>query len=343
VNQVISDLAAQEPEVALTLIIPTPRNTPQAVSTHINSVLKQARDQLASQSFVELSSREQDQMLSAVQARISHLNSRYFRGSLWIGVDRVGNVEHYKLDAELEPFVHVGSHYHLYALARQVQSEQDALVLLLSEPGAELVLYHAARSTVEERFDRIENFGFPFVFPGEDARRDRSTGSHQRDERYRRWLRHVLQGLSQAKAEMPSTRQLPVVAVGIGRYLGFLGEISKDTPFDVAVETSPDSVFDAELDPLIQNGLAEYRKAEVQQNLGLFFASLSTHRATSGTDAKNAASMGRVRLLLVENHAIRQEANMDAILHVYRFGGDVLEVPNGSLRHYGPSAAVLRW
>jgi hypothetical protein len=292
----INELAALPPGLALTLVLPTePTGPNRALTSHVTRLLAEAHDKIrelagegTAVAYVE-----------RVRRAIDGLDRRYLSTGVWVGATADEVMVHH-LDDPVEASLHVGDSLDLLPLVRQSR-RTDALVLVVSEPRTDLMRWRPGAPTAVERLTSLNAPGFPVEFSGEGGRPARDAGDRQRDERYRHWLRGVAAAVPTARREVPAVADLPLIVVGIGRYIGFLTEVAPDFPVDAVVEGSPDAFNAEDLDRAIGEAAEEFAESASYAALDRIQRSAGTGRST--TDAAEigvCAAAGRIATLVVE-------------------------------------------
>ena len=340
----INALAAMSEGVAVTITLPTERHGEnRAVDSHVTQLFQQAETGLEKR----LDKRARSALMSKLRELIDSLDPNHFAEGLWIGATTDAVFIHH-LDDPVEPTVNVGDSLNLLPLARQSR-RQGALVLLLTEKGCTLHRYKAA-ATAADRLRPITEEGFPFPFSGEGGRQARDAGSRQRDERYRHWLRRVANATQQVQETIAAVDDLPLVVVGIGRYIGFLTEVSPQLRFDVVIEASPDSLTAQELDRRLTDAVSSRFEDAAIAALGR-----AAHLASSGQTATDVAEVaqlaaqGRVDTLVVDGSSGHSSPIDRAVLDVLGHAGILHVVEPGFIDAQLPAlapaqlVALLRW
>jgi hypothetical protein len=344
IKATINALAAMTEGVAVTITLPTERHGEnRAVGSHITRLFQQVEIALEER----LNKRERRAFMNRLQKKIDSLDHNHLADGLWIGATTDAVFIHH-LDDPVEPTVNVGDSLNLLPLARQSR-RRGALVLLLTEKGCTLHQYKAA-DTATDRLRPITAEGFPFAFSGEGGRQARDAGSRQRDERYRHWLRRVANATQQAQHTIATVDDLPLVVVGIGRYIGFLAEVSPQLRFDVVIEASPDSLTAHDLDTRLTDAVASRFEDAAIAALGRAGRLTSTGRtATDVAEVAQLAAQGRVDVLIADGHSDNSSTVDQAVLDVLRHAGTVHVVEPGSIDAQLPElapaqlVAILRW
>jgi hypothetical protein len=344
VKATINALAAMTEDVAVTITIPTERHGEnRAVGSHVTQLFQQVEIALEKQ----LDKRELRDLMSKLQEQTDSLDHHHLAEGLWIGATTDAVFIHH-LDDPVEPTVNVGDSFNLLPLARQSR-RHGALILLLTEKGCTLHQYKAA-VTAEDRLRLIRYEGFPFAFPGEGGRPARGTGSRQRDERYRHWLRRVANATQQAQQTIATVDDLPLIVVGIGRYIGFLTEVSPQLRFDVVIEASPDSLTPQELDIRLSEAVSSRFEDAAIAALGRAGRLASSGRtATDMAEVAHLAAQGRVDTLIVDGDSDNSPTVDQAVLDVLGHAGTLHVVEPGLIDDQLPELApaqllaVLRW
>ena len=340
----INALAAMPEGVAVTITIPTERHGEnRAVGSHVTRLFQQAEIELEAR----LNKRERRALMSKLRKQTDSLDLRHLAEGLWIGATTDAVFIHH-LDDPVEPTVNVGDSLNLLPLARQAR-RHGALILLLTEKGCTLHRYRAA-ATAEDRLQPITGEGFPFPFSGEGGRQARDAGSRQRDERYRHWLRRVANATQQVQQTVTSVDDLPLIVVGIGRYIGFLAEVSPRLRFDVVIEASPDSLTAQELDTRLADAVSSRFEDAAITALGRAGRLTSSGRtATDIAEIAQLAAQGRVDTLIVDGNSGNSSIVDQAVLDVLGHAGTLHVVEPGFIGAQLPELApaqllaLLRW
>lgn len=232
-------------------------------------------------------------------------------------------------------------------------------VLVLSEKPTRL--YEAFRDQVFE----VKSGGFPLEHagPGGSASLPNPTYrnlSRYRDDKHREFFRQVDRRLASIQAAQP----LPLVVMGVDRYLAFFRETSQHMKWVVGtVEGSYDWKSEAQISSLAWPVMERHLDSMCLQRLGELEAAVSANRYASTVDKVwRAAREGRVATLLVEEdyhfsagvdengYLVEEGAVMtmeDAVDElaelVIQRGGDVVFLPNSTLEAHQRIAAILRF
>lgn len=339
----INELAALHATTAVTLVVPTERSGEnRAFSSHLTRLLNQADAELVER----LGKREGAEFLDRIRAAVEALDTRYLSEGLWVGATEDEVVVHH-LDDPAEAQLLIGDTLNLLPLVHQAR-RGDALVLVLSEQHTDLLRYRADAPTAGERLRSLEAAGFPSVFAGEGGRQGRDTGSRQRDDRYRHWFREVAKATVDARLHLPTAVDLPLVVVGIDRYLGFLTEVASGLSIDAVVASSPDSLTTADLDHRLASAVADLYDAAASAALSRAERMAGAGRTASDlANIANFAAQGRVATLVLDEDAT-DDSLPGVVIEVLAHAGDVHTVSGGAVAGAAaltgtPWVALLRW
>jgi hypothetical protein len=246
------------------------------------------------------------------------------------------------LDDVVEPHVTVSNALNLLPLVRQSR-RTNALVLLLTETGCKLIRYHTSGDTLDHRIRELKVPGLPARFHGEGGRQARDTGSDQRDERYRHWLREVSNIAAHAHATTPAVAALPLIVVGIDRYIGFLAEVSSNISISGVIHGSPDEFTAAELDQRLAAEVERLRDDEAVATLARISRAVGAGRTSvDAAETMAWADLGRVDTLVVEDGAESDEI-LKIALQVLSKAGRVISAPRGAIAAEIPDVGATQW
>jgi hypothetical protein len=334
----INDLAALTPATAVTLVVPTERHGDnRAFDSHLTRMLPQVSTELTDR----LGKRVADAIVDRIRYELAGIDRAQLGDGLWLGVADGAMFVHH-LDDPVTASVRVGDTLDLLPLARQAR-RHDAIVLTVSEPGADLLRYRAGAPTDTERLRSLRADGFPVAFGGEGGRQARDAGSRQRDDRYRQWLRRVATRVAAAVARTPAAADLPLVVVGVDRYLGFFTEVASGFRVDAVVSASPDALTQAELVRQVTEAVeALYDDAAVAA-LGRICRSVGSGRAaTDLAEIAAWAAQGKVDVLVVDDD-VTDDDMAGVVVDVLAHAGTVLTAPPGSVADQLPQLGQPRW
>jgi hypothetical protein len=236
-------------------------------------------------------------------------------------------------------------------------------VLVLSEQPTRL--YDGYRDTLTE----VVDYGFPFTHegPGGAAKLPGGQGvnaSAHRDERHRQFFREVDQALGAVLKEDP----LPLIVVGVDRYLAFFDELSANkSHLAGTLKGSHDSTTAPELAKLVWPLVEEHYSRERDSILEQLGDSIGQNKYAVGFDEVwKVAKEGRIARLLVEEDfyvaakpdalginpkpvedptlpGVHDDAIDQIIEQVLQTGGRVTFFEAGKLKDHSRLAAILRY
>ena len=340
----LHQLATISAPLAITMVVPAERiGLNAAFDSHLNRMLAEAELDAAKFSNKRLSKRA----VRNIERALERLDRTHLSHGVWIGAVP-GRVLIHHLDDEVSPHIKVSTTLNLMPLVRQSR-RTNALVLLLTETGCRLFVYNTGGETLHQRIRPLKVRGMPTRFHGEGGRQGREAGSDQRDDRYRQWMRKVARLTATTHASVPAVSALPLVVVGIDRYLGFLGEVSDDLHISAVVRGSPDAFTTSDLDQLIAAEVNRLRDARAVATLARAAMLIGMDRvSTDLAETKVWAGQGRIDALLVEDDTDADEL-AETALHVLSRAGEVVSAPPGAVTAALPSltpatwVALLRW
>lgn len=344
---------------AVTITLPTHRTTPenQQDIIRIKNLVKQAMDRLLGM----YSKREIEPLL----LRLSNMVETIDFHNVLDGLALFANADFVRavyLPFTLKERIIVAESFFTRDLIYALNRTPRYWVLVLSEKPTRL--YEGVRDDLIE----IREGGFPIVHEGPGGEQPLPGGfgirkSAMRDERHRQFFRSLDEAFKPFLAE----DSLPLVLVGVERYIAFFKEVSGNTK---AVLTtligSHDKTSAYELAklvwPLVEENLNEQRQ-QVFRELDL---AVSNRKYVSGVgEAWRLAKEGRGKLLLVEedfHFPARLDENgqlipaddptapdamedaVDIIIEtVLRQQGKVVFVGNGNLDIHQQIALILRY
>jgi hypothetical protein len=339
----INDLAAMHTTTAVTLVVPTERSGEnRAFSSHVTRLLNQADTELTER----LGKREGAEFVDRVRSALDMVDVGHLCEGLWVGATDDEVIVHH-LDDPVEAELLIGDTLNLLPLVRQAR-RGDSLVLLLSEQHTDLLRFRADAPTAAERLRSLDAAGFPSVFAGEGGRQGRDTGSRQRDDRYRHWFRQIAKATAAARLHLPTAVDLPLVVVGIDRYLGFLTEVASGLSIDAVVASSPDSLTTADLDQRLTAVVTDVYDAAASSALSRVERLTGAGRTASDlANIANFAAQGRVATLVVD-HDASDAMLAGVVVDVLAHAGEVHTALPGRVAGMAgltgtPWVALLRW
>ena len=346
------------PSVSITM--PTHRTAPdnRQDPIRLKNLVTQAVDRL----LAEFSRRELEPLLTRLDGLVAAVDWRNTLDGLALYFNR-DVARSFVLPFTLAERVVVDETFFTRDLVYALNHSPRYWVLALSEKPTRL--FEGLRETLVE----ITDNGFPLTHEGPGGATELPGGfgvrkSAYRDERHRQFFRQV----DDALAKVMATDRLPLVVVGVDRFLAFFKEV---TAHDDAILTtltgSHDRTSACELGrlvwPLVQANLAD----RPRQALERLDAAVGAQQSVSTLgEVWRMAQDGRGRLLLVEEdyHAPAlvdesgrhltlmddpttpgaiDDAVDDAIEAVLSRGGEVVFVDNGALEKHGRIALILRY
>jgi len=238
---------------------------------------------------------------------------------------------------------------------------------VLAPSGRQTRLFAGLR----DRLHEVNAYGFPMEYdgPGPDSDRPLAGGrgedsSAYRDAFRRQFFRTIDAALGGALAAEP----LPVVLMGVERYLAFFREVSAHNDRVVAtIAGNYDRTLAAEIAARVWPMMQEYVAHQQQEALASLATAVSGQLYASGIDEVwRLAQEGRGGTLLVEEgftYPARQDATGmqlhpasnplvpgtiedavdEAIETVLAKGGEIVFVPDGTLHDHQRIALILRY
>lgn len=185
--------------------------------------------------------------------------------------------------------------------------------------------------------------GLPARFHGEGGRQGREAGSRQRDDRYRQWIRKVAHLVAHELATTPSVSVLPLIVVGVDRYIGFLAEVSSNLQISGVIHGSPDAFTASDLDQRIAAEVERMRDDDAIATLARISRALGAGRTS--VDAAETlvwADLGRIDTLVVED-GVDSDDIAQLVLRVLTKGGRVVSSPVGAIAAQVPIMGSAHW
>ncbi len=282
---------------SISILSPTHRTYPenQQDQIRLKNLVKETINRLLS----EFSKREIDPLLHRLEEITAQIDYRNMLDGLAIFVNR-DFARLFYLPFQLKERVEIGQSFTTRDLVFAINRTPRYWVLALSEQPTRL--FEAVRDSLAE----ITLFGFPFIHEGPGGSEPLPGGfgirrSAHRDERHRQFFRKIDSALSEALAADP----LPLILVGIDRYLAFFREVTRHNNSIAGTLTgSHDKTSPHELAklvwPIARESIFEKRKAEALQALN---NARGTGKYASGADEVwFIANQGRGDILIVEEN-----------------------------------------
>jgi hypothetical protein len=345
---------------SLTITLPTHRTSPdnRQDPIRVRNLVAEATDRLQA----EFTKREIEPVLTRLEGLVADLDYRHTLDGLALFVNSEFARAHI-LPFTLKERILVDEGFAIRDLVYALNRSQRYWVLVLGEKPTRL--FEGVLDTLIE----VEEGGFPFTHtgPGGEAPLPGGFGikkSAYRDERHRQFFRQVDAGLRPFLLEDP----LPLVVVGVDRYLSFFNEVSQHKDSVIGSLTGSHSRTSTTrlgrlVWPLVKAGLDTQRQKYLEE-LGL--AVSQRKFAATIEQVWRVAQEGRGRLLLVEKdfhfpakvdasglHLEQVELTGDAedmddavdeiVKTVLDKQGKVAFVENGSLDQYQRIAMILRY
>ena len=282
---------------SVSILSPTHRTYPenQQDQIRLKNLVKETVNRLLS----EFSKREIDSLLRRLEEITTQIDYRNMLDGLAIFVNRDFARLDY-LPFELKERVEIGQSFTTRDLVFAINRTPRYWVLALSEQPTRL--FEAVRDFLVE----TSQFGFPLTHQGPGGSEPLPGGfgirrSAHRDERHRQFFRRIDSALSEALAADP----LPMILVGIDRYLAFFREVTRH-PNTIAgtLSGSHDKTSPHELAklvwPIARESIFEKRKSDALNALNNV---RGTGKIAAGVDEVwFMANQGRGDILLVEEN-----------------------------------------
>jgi hypothetical protein len=278
---------------AVTITLPTHRTSPDNKQDpiRVRNLVRQAAERLLG----EFSKREIEPLLARLEKLAEEVDYRYTLDGLALFVNRDFGRKFY-LPFSLKERIVVDETFATRDLVFALNRTPRYWVLVLSEKPTRL--FEAVRDSLTE----VDGHGFPLVHSGPGGEIRLPTAGLQkagyRDEHHRQFFRQVDANFGELARHDP----LPLVVVGVDRYLAFFNEVSahKNTIL-TTVTGSHDKTPAHELAglvwPLVKKNLAGQRARYLQE----LDAAVGARRFASGIEhIWRLAEAGRVDTLLVE-------------------------------------------
>lgn len=345
---------------ALTITLPTHRTSPdnQQDPIRLRNLVTQATNRLVE----ELGKREAEPLIAKLDKLVAGVNFRHTLDGMALFVNH-DTVAMYDLPFTLQERVVVDNTFFTRDLVFAMNRTPRYWVVVLSEKPTRL--FEGTHDTLVE----MEKEGFPMSHEGPGGETSLPGGfgvnpSAIRDERHRQFFRDVDAALKPILTKDP----LPLVVVGVDRYLAFFDEVTQHKEAILTqVHGSHDKTTPSELAkivwPPVQAALAEQRQAYMAE---LDRAEGERKVASTIGEVWRFAHEGRGRFLLVEEDfhfcgqvdesgmqltpaedpsaaGVVADAVDDVIETVLSKQGRVGFVANGQLEKYQRIALILRY
>ena len=345
---------------ALSILLPTHRTSPDNKQDPIR--LKNLVGQATEQLLAQMSRREAKQLLDRLEKLIADIDFRYTLDGLALFVN-ADLARAFKLPFTLQERVVVSDSFATRDLVFALNRTPRYWVLALSEQATRL--FEGEHDALLE----ITSDDFPMrhTGPGGDAPLPSGPGvnpSAHRDERHRQFFRQVDAAFRSFYAADP----LPLVLVGVDRYLAFFREVSAHGQAVLTTyQGNADHLSAHDLGVSIWPAVKEALAVERQSKLEELAQAVSAQRTVSTIgEAWRLAHEGRADFLLVEEDFhyparvdssgahlepaenatasdVMPDAVDDLIEMVLDKGGRVGFVDNGALSQHGRIALIVRY
>lgn len=345
---------------SLSITLPTHRTSPENRQDpiRVGNLVAEAHERL----LAEFSKREIEPLLARLDKLVEAIDYRYTLDGLALFVNR-DFARAFFLPFSLKERVAVDETFFTRDLVYAMNRSPRYWVLVLSEQPTRL--FEGSQKTLTE----VQEEGFPLTHTGPGGELPLPGGygakkSQYRDERHRQFFRQVDAALRLFLLDDP----LPLIVVGVDRYLSFFKEVSehKDA-ISATLEGSHDSTPEHELGelvwPVVKHTLAEERQKYLDE---LDKAVGERKFASTIGEVWRMAQAGRGRLLLVEEDFhyparvdesglhiepaedteapdVLDDAVDEVITIVLDKGGKVVFLENGQLDAHSRIALILRY
>lgn len=293
-RQELHDLQHVLTRPALTITLPTHRHAPENKQDPIR--VKKLVDEATTRLRAEYGKQESEPLIENLGRLVADINHRYTLDGLALFVtDDIASAQ--QLPFTVEERVHVGDRFLTRDLVFALNRTPHYWVLALSEKPTRL--YEASGDELTE----VTTGGFPMVHEGPGGELPLPGGfgvrkSAYRDEHHRKFFRQVDAALKPFLA----AEKLPLVVVGVERFLAFFKEVTAHEGAIIAtLQGSHDKTSAHELGglvlPLVDEALREQREAR----LGQLQKAIGEGRSASAIeDVWRATREGRGLTLFVE-------------------------------------------
>ncbi len=279
---------------AVTLTLPVHRTSPENQQDPIR--VKNLVEQAANRLLTEFGKREIAPLLTRLEKLVEGIDYRYTLDGLALFANRdFARAVH--LPFTLKEGVHIDETFRTRDLIFAMNRTPRYWTLVLSEKPTRL--YEATRGDLLE----IQEDGFPITHTGPGGEQPLPGGfgikkSAYRDEYHRKFFRQVDATLKSFMADDP----LPLVVVGVNRYLSFFNEVTDHKSAVLAtLQGSHDKTAAHELGQLVWPLMKEALAGQRQQVLDELDKAVGERKFVSTIgEAWRMANDGRGSLLLVE-------------------------------------------
>lgn len=345
---------------ALTITLPTHRSKPENKQDPIR--VRNLVNEATSRLLEEFSKREIEPVLSRLEQLVRDINYSYTLDGMVLCVNQ-NFARSFYLPFSLKERIVIDEKFATRDLVFAINRTVRYWTLVLSEKPTRL--FESTRDTLIE----VQEGGFPMIHEGPGGEQPLPGGagvqkSAYRDERHRQFFRQVDAALKPFLVDDP----LPLVVVGVDRYLAFFNQVSRHTNAILTTMTgSHDKTSPHKLGglvwPLVKANLAEQRKMALLE----LDKAVSERKCVSAVgEVWRMAKEKRGRLLLVEQdfhfpgradetgmHLIgaddpaapdvMDDAVDEIIETVLSKQGQVVFVDNGTLEEHQRIALILRY
>lgn len=345
---------------AVSILVPTHRTHTEMRQDQLR--VKNLVNEATNRLLAEFPRREVEALLSRLDALVNEIDFYHLLDGLALFVNR-DFAREFVLPFSVQERVVIDESFATRDLVFAFNRSPRYWALVLSEKPTRL--YEGSRDTLVE----ITNDAFPMTHTGPGGTEPLPGGfgvrkSAYRDEAHRQFFRKVDAAFTQAAAADP----LPLVVVGVDRYLAFFKEVSANTKHIVGTVTGSHGKTPAHrLAKLVWRPVQEHFAAQRAQALGEMEQAVAAHRVAFGIHQSwTLARQGRGAMLLVEqdfhfparlaangeqllaaedtNAADVMDDAVDEIIEaVLSKGGRVVFVENGALAQRERMALVLRY
>ena len=359
-NYELQRLKAATSYPSITITLPTHRTSPenQQDPIRVKNLVTEATNRLLG----EMTRREAEPLLTRLDALAADINYPHLLDgtALFVSADVA---EWHTVSHTLPERVIIDDTFLIRDLVRAMNRFRRYWVLVLSEKPTRL--FAASRDSLEE----VTVGGFPMVHTGPGGEESLPGGfgirrSAHRDERHRQFFRAI----DEAFKPFLDADPLPLIVVGVDRWLSFFGEVSAVTNDIIATvlgnydHATPDEVAQL-VWPVAQEQFMA-RRLEVLDRLG---TAVGAQRSSSTLgEVWRAAQIGRGDTLIVEDSYhqaarinemglldldvddpsasdVLDDAVDETITAVLRKGGSVVFVEDGELEQHSRIAMILRY